>query len=323
MDQQLSFSDAEFTQKRRQTRKEIFLARMDKLIPWHRLETIIEPHYPKPGNGRRPYPLSTMLRIHCLQQWYSLSDPAMEDALYEIASMRLFAGLSLDKAIPDRTTIMNFRHLLEAHNLARAIFTDVNQWLTESGIVLKEGSLVDATIIEAPTSTKNQTGQRDPQMHQTRKGNQWYFGMKAHIGVDARTGLTHSLATTAANEHDLNQANNLLHGDEQFVFADAGYRGAEKRKALTTDAVQWHIAEQPGKLKRLRKHPRINKVILKTEYLKASIRAKVEHPFRIIKCQFGFIKARYRGLRKNDGKLAMLFALANMVRLDQMIRAQG
>ncbi len=323
MDQQLSFSDAEFTQKRRQTRKEIFLARMDKLIPWHRLETIIEPHYPKPGNGRRPYPLSTMLRIHCLQQWYSLSDPAMEDALYEIASMRLFAGLSLDKAIPDRTTIMNFRHLLEAHNLARAIFTDVNQWLTESGIVLKEGSLVDATIIEAPTSTKNQTGQRDPQMHQTRKGNQWYFGMKAHIGVDARTGLTHSLATTAANEHDLNQASNLLHGDEQFVFADAGYRGAEKRKALNTDAVQWHIAEQPGKLKRLRKHPRINKVILKTEYLKASIRAKVEHPFRIIKCQFGFIKARYRGLRKNDGKLAMLFALANMVRLDQMIRAQG
>jgi IS5 family transposase len=323
MDQQLSFSDAEFTQKRRQTRKEIFLARMDKLIPWHRLETIIEPHYPKPGNGRRPYPLFTMLRIHCLQQWYSLSDPAMEDALYEIASMRLFAGLSLDKAIPDRTTIMNFRHLLEAHNLARAIFTDVNQWLTESGIVLKEGSLVDATIIEAPTSTKNQTGQRDPQMHQTRKGNQWYFGMKAHIGVDARTGLTHSLATTAANEHDLNQASNLLHGDEQFVFADAGYRGAEKRKELTTDAVQWHIAEQPGKLKRLRKHPRINKVILKTEYLKASIRAKVEHPFRIIKCQFGFIKARYRGLRKNDGKLAMLFALANMVRLDQMIRAQG
>ena len=247
----------------------------------------------------------------------------MEDALYEIMPMRLFTGLSLDKAIPDRTTIMNFRHLLETHNLARAIFTDVNQWLTESGIVLKEGSLVDATIIEAPTSTKNQAGQRDPEMHQTRKGNQWHFGMKAHIGVDARTGLTHSLTTTAANEHDLNQASNLLHGDEQFVFADSGYRGAEKRKELNTDAVQWHIAEQPGKLKRLRKHPRINKVMLKTEYLKASIRAKVEHPFRIIKCQFGFIKARYRGLRKNDGKLAMLFALANMVRLDQMIRMQG
>ncbi len=152
----------------------------------------------------------------------------MEDALYEIASMRLFAGLSLDKAIPDRTTIMNFRHLLKAHNLARAIFTDVNQWLTESGIVLKEDSLVDATIIEAPTSTKNQTGQRDPQMHQTRKGNQWYFGMKAHIGVDARTGLTHSLATTVANEHDLNQASNLLHGDEQFVFAE---RSREAKRA--------------------------------------------------------------------------------------------
>lgn len=169
MDRQLSFSDAEFTQKRRQTRKEIFLARMDKLIPWPCLEAIIEPHYPKPGNGCRSFPLPIMLRIQCLQQLYSLSDPAMEDALYEIASMRLFTRLSLDKSIPDRTTIMNCRYLLEVHNLARAIFMGVNQWLTESGIFLKEGSLVDAMIIEAPTSTKNQTGQRDPQMHQARK----------------------------------------------------------------------------------------------------------------------------------------------------------
>ena len=169
MDQQLTFADSEFSNKRRQTRKEKFLGRMDKLIPWTRLENVIEPHYPKPGNGRRPYPLSTMLRIQCMQQWYSLSDEAMEDALYEIASMRLFAGLSLDKAIPDHSTILKFRHLLEHHGLARQIFDEVNQWLSEAGVLIKEGSLIDATIIEAPSSTKNRSGERDPEMHQTKK----------------------------------------------------------------------------------------------------------------------------------------------------------
>ena len=322
MDYQLTFADSEFNQKRRQTRKEVFLGRMDKIIPWKRLESIIKPHYPKAGNGRRPYPLSTMLRIHCMQNWYSLSDPAMEDALYEIASMRLFAGLSLDKAIPDHTTIMNFRHLLERKGLARKLFNEVDQWLTEANVLLKEGTLVDATIIEAPTSTKNQSGERDPEMHQTKKGNEWHFGMKAHIGVDARTGITHSFTTTAANEHDLNQAGHLLHGKEEFIFADAGYRGAEKRKELQGVKAGWHIAEQPGKIRALKKHPRINKRKLRTEYLKASIRAKVEHPFRIIKCQFGFVKARYRGLVRNDSKLAMLFTLANIVRVDQMLRAR-
>mgnify|MGYP000512817348 CR=1 FL=1 len=181
---QLTFADSEFSQKRRKTRKEIFLGRMDNLIPWKRLEKIITPHYPKAGKGRRPYPLSAMLRIHCMQNWYSLSDPAMEDALYEIASMRLFAGLSLDKAIPDHTTIMNFRHLLERKGLTRKLFKEVNQWLTEAGVLLKEGTLVDATIIEAPTSTKNKTGERDPEIHQTKKGNEWHFGLKAHIGVE-------------------------------------------------------------------------------------------------------------------------------------------
>ena len=321
MDYQLTFADSEFNQKRRQTRKEVFLGRMDKIIPWKRLESIIKPHYPKAGNGRRPYPLSTMLRIHCMQHWYNLSDPAMEDALYEIASMRQFSGLSLDKAIPDHTTIMNFRHLLERKGLARKLFTEVNQWLTDAGVLLKEGTLVDATIIEAPSSTKNNSGQRDPEMHQTKKGNQWHFGLKAHIGVDARTGLTHSFTTTSANEHDLNQAANLLHGDENFIFADAGYRGAEKRDELSDVTADWHIAEKPGKVRALKKHPRINKDKIRAEYLKASIRAKVEHPFRIIKCQFGFVKARYRGLQKNDNKLAMLFTLANIVRVDQMLRA--
>lgn len=323
MSQQLTFADSEFSSKRRQTRKEKFLSRMDKLLPWPQLLDVIEPVYPKAGNGRRPYSLETMFRIHCLQQWYNLSDEAMEDALYEIASMRLFALLSLDKAIPDRTTIMNFRHLLEKYNLTRKLFKTVNQWLSDCGVMMTQGTLVDATIIEAPSSTKNKDKQRDPDMHQTKKGNQWHFGMKAHIGVDAKSGLTHTLVTTAANEHDLNQLNNLLHGDEEFVSADAGYRGAEMREGLKDAEVEWLIAERPGKVRALKKHPRKNKAAIKIEYLKASIRAKVEHPFRIIKCQFGFIKARYKGLMKNDSQLAILFTLANLFKVDQMIRQQA
>lgn len=220
MSHQLTFADSEFSTKRRQTRKEIFLSRMEQILPWQNMVEVIEPFYPKAGNGRRPYPLETMLRIHCMQHWYNLSDGAMEDALYEIASMRLFARLSLDSALPDRTTIMNFRHLLEQHQLARQLFKTINRWLAEAGVMMTQGTLVDATIIEAPSSTKNKEQQRDPEMHQTKKGNQWHFGMKAHIGVDAKSGLTHSLVTTAANEHDLNQLGNLLHGEEQFVSAD-------------------------------------------------------------------------------------------------------
>ncbi len=297
------------------------MARMEALLPWAIMLEVIEPVYPKAGNGRRPYPLDTMLRIHCMQQWYSLSDGAMEDALYEITSMRLFAKLSLDQAIPDRTTIMNFRHLLEQHRLARQLFDTVNLWLSDAGIMMKQGTLVDATLIEAPCSTKNKRGERDGEMHQTKKGNQWYFGMKAHIGVDAKSGLTHSLETTAANEHDLNQVGNLLHGEEAFVFADAGYQGAENREELADVKAQWAIAMRPGRLKELKKHPRKNKAVIAFERLKSSIRAKVEHPFRIIKRQFGFVKARFKGLRKNDNQLAMLFTLANLFRVDQMIRA--
>jgi IS5 family transposase len=321
MNHQLTFADSEFNGKRRKTRKELFLARMEALLPWAIMLEVIEPVYPKAGNGRRPYPLDTMLRIHCMQQWYSLSDGAMEDALYEITSMRLFAKLSLDQAIPDRTTIMNFRHLLEQHQLARQLFDAVNQWLSDAGIMMKQGTLVDATLIEAPCSTKNKRGERDGEMHQTKKGNQWYFGMKAHIGVDAKSGLTHSLETTAANEHDLNQVGNLLHGEEAFVFADAGYQGAENREELADVKAQWAIAMRPGRLKELKKHPRKNKAVIAFERLKSSIRAKVEHPFRIIKRQFGFVKARFKGLRKNDSQLAMLFTLANLFRVDQIIRA--
>ncbi len=243
----------------------------------------------------------------------------MEDALYEIASMRLFARLSLDSALPDRTTIMNFRHLLEQHQLARQLFKTINRWLAEAGVMMTQGTLVDATIIEAPSSTKNKEQQRDPEMHQTKKGNQWHFGMKAHIGVDAKSGLTHSLVTTAANEHDLNQLGNLLHGEEQFVSADAGYQGATARGAGRGGCgLADRRASRQGKT--LKQHPRKNKTAINIEYMKASIRAKVEHPFRIIKRQFGFVKARYKGLLKNDNQLAMLFTPANLFRVDQMIR---
>ena len=233
---------------------------------------MIEPFYPKAGNGRRPYALETMFRIHCMQQWYSLGDEAMEDALYEIASMRQFAQLSLDKAIPDRTTIMNFRHLLEKHKLTRKLFKTVNQWLSDCGVMMTQGTLVDATIIEAPSSTKNKKNERDPEMHQTKKGNEWHFGMKAHIGVDAKSGLTHTLVTTAANDHDLNQMKNLLHGDEEFISGDARYQGAEKREELKEKDVEWLIAERPGKVRALKMHPRKNKTAINIEYLKASIR---------------------------------------------------
>ncbi|CAN8140198.1 IS5 family transposase [Thiomicrorhabdus sp. 6S2-11] len=317
---QLSFSDSEFTQKNYQTRKQVFLGRMEKLMPWKRFEAIIEPHYPKAGNGRRPYPLSTMLRIHCMQNWYNLADAAMEDSLYEITSMRQFAGLSLSQAIPDSCTIMNFRHLLEKHHLSRQIFEEVNQWLADANVGLREGTLIDATIIDAPSSTKNKTGTRDPEMHQTKKGNQYYFGMKAHIGVDARLGTVHSFSTTAANEHDLNQTHKLLHGEESAVFADAGYVGAQKREELKDHDVDWFISQRPSKTTALKKHPRKNKVALQIEYGISSLRAKVEHPFRIIKRQFGFTKTRYRGLAKNDNKLAMLFTLANVFKIEQLIR---
>ena len=321
MKQQLGFSEQELRKSLHRTRKELFLAKMENLVTWNRLVVLIEPFYPKAGNGRRPYPLESMLRVHCLQQWYNLSDAATEDSLYEIASMRRFAHLSLDKSIPDHTTIMKFRHLLEKHYLGRQIFDAINQFLEESGLLMKEGSSIDATILEAPSSTKNKNNQRDPEIHQTKKGNQWHFGMKAYIGVDVQTGLTHTFTTTSANEHDLNLAHNFLHGEEKYIFADSGYRGAQKREELKGTTAEWYIAEQPSKVKKFKEHPRINKVAIKIEYLKASVRAFVEHPFRIIKCQFGFRKTRYRGIAKNDNKLAVLFALSNIYRLSQLLKS--
>ncbi|KIA79293.1 transposase, partial [Chromobacterium piscinae] len=236
----MTFTDLELAAKKKRTRREIFLTEMDQVMPWAQLEAVIDPVYPKPGNGRRPYPLSAMLRVYCLQHWYSLSDPAMEESLYEIASMRQFAGLSLD-AIPDETTLLNFRHLLEKHQLTHALFTAIHQHLCDKGLMLKQGTIVDATLIHAPSSTKNAQGERDPDMHQTKKGNQWYFGMKAHIGVDAQSGLVHHVAGTPANVADVTMVDQLLHGEEIDVFGDAGFAGVHKRAEHQSRAVRWWI----------------------------------------------------------------------------------
>lgn len=306
---QLTFAEAEYENKKRKTRREVFLERMDGLMPWKVLEKKIAKHYPKGENGRPPYPLSIMLRVHCLQLFYNLSDPAMEDALYEIESMRRFAGLRLSDRLPDETTILNFRHLLEKHDLGKKLFKEVNRHLEAQGLILREGSIVDATIISAPSSTKNESGERDPEMHQTRKGNQWFFGMKMHIGVDDKLGLIHSIATTSANEHDVTVTDQLLHGKEKRVWGDAGYIGVDKRPEHTKRSVKWHIAMRPGQRKEL--DPKSWEA--KAEKTKASVRAKVEHPFFFIKQVFKYSKLRYKGLAKNSSRLHLLAAFSNLL----------
>ena len=306
---QISFADAEHAGKRKKTRREVFLDEMELVVPWKALLRLIEPHYPVAGRGRRPYPLESILRVHLMQNWFALSDPAMEEALYEIASLRTFARLSLTEAIPDETTILNFRHLLEESDLAEDILKLVNAHLARKGLLLKRGSIVDATIIAAPSSTKNSSGKRDPEMHQTQKGNQWHFGMKAHIAVDADSGLVHTVTTTAANESDVGQIADLLHGKEQQVWADSGYRGAAKRVAR--DDLQWHIAGRPSDIAKM-PDGRAKERVQRQEHRKASVRAKVEHPFRVIKRQFGLLKVRFKGLAKNTAHVVTLFALSNL-----------
>jgi IS5 family transposase len=306
---QISFADAEYAGKRKKTRREVFLEEMELVVPWKVLLKIIEPHYPVAGRGRRPYPLESMLRVHLMQNWFALSDPAMEEALYEIASLRSFARLSLNEPLPDETTILNFRHLLEANDLADDMLKAINALLARKGLLLKRGSIVDATIIAAPSSTKNAEGERDPEMHQTKKGNQWFFGMKAHIGVDADSGLVHTVTTTAANEADVEQVADLLHGKEEQVWADSGYRGAPTR--VDRENLQWHIAARPSDIANL-PEGRAKTKVQKAEHRKASMRAKVEHPFRVVKRQFGLVKVRFRGLAKNTAHVVTLFALSNL-----------
>ncbi|WDK51469.1 IS5 family transposase [Xanthomonas campestris pv. campestris] len=309
---QLTFGDAEGLGKRKQTRREIFLAEMEQVVPWQQLLGLIAPHYPVSGRpGRQPYALATMLRIHLLQQWYALSDPAMEEALHEIPTLRRFAQLGGLDNVPDETTILNFRRLLETHGLAARMLEAVNAHLARKGQSLRSGTIVDATLIAAPSSTKNADHARDPEMHQTKKGNQWYFGMKAHIGVDEFSGLVHHVHCTAANDADVTVTHALLHGKEDSVFGDSGYTGADKREELQDCEAAFFIAAKRSVLQAIgNKRERAREQ--RWEHFKASVRAKVEHPFRVIKRQFGYTKVRYRGLAKNTAQVLMLFALSNL-----------
>ena len=307
----------------KKTRKREFLEEMERVVPWAALVQIVEPHSPRAKTGRPPFAVETMLRIHYLQQWFGLSDPAMEEALHDVPLYREFAKLdgALDR-LPDETTILRFRHLLERHNLAPDMLRLVNDILQAKGLLLRTGTAVDATLIAAPSSTKNADGERDPEMKQTRKGNNWYFGMKAHIGVDAASGLVHTVVGTSANVNDLNVAGQLLHGKESIAFGDAGYQGVHKRPEAKGPT--WHVAMRPGKRKQL--NPFIEPQFLaeQAEKLKAGIRAKVEHPFRVLKQQFGFTKVRYRGLAKNTAQIITLFALSNLwMARRKLMGAQG
>jgi IS5 family transposase len=313
----------------RRTRKATFLAEMERVVPWGALVELVAPYAPEGRRGRPPFSVQTMLRIHFMQQWFTLSDPAMEEALHDVPLFRDFAGLSnWGDRLPDESTILRFRHLLERHKLAEQIFKTVNEMLQGKGLMLKVGTVVDATLIAAPSSTKNKAGERDPEMHQSKKGKQWYFGMKAHIGVDADSGLVHTVRGTAGNVSDVVQGNALLHGEEAEGFGDAGYQGVNKR-ADANAKVRWNIAMGPGKRRALDKSKAVDRLIDQLEKLKASIRSKVEHPFRVIKRQFGHVKVRYRGLKKNTAQLNTLFALSNLwmarktlLILDEQIRPQ-
>ena len=356
---QPTFADLDYESKKRKTRREKFLERMDGLIPWEELEERIRPFYPKAGRGRRPYELSVMLRIHCVQLFYNLSDPGMEDMLYEVESVRRFVGLRLPGPLPDETTILNFRHLLEEHELGAGLFEEINRMLYEveseavrraetawavpdettilnfrhlleeqvgrgsvrgaisKGLRLQEGTIVDASIIAAPSSAKNRAKERDPEMHQTKKGNEWHFGMKVHIGVDSQTGVVHSMTTTSANVHDLTELPRLLHGGESQVWGDAGYQGVDKRPGNRGLDVEWQVAMRPGQRRKL--EPGSPEAV--SEKRKASVRAKVEHPFLYIKRHFGYAKVRYRGLSKNTQRLMTLLGFANLMRAEQYLAA--
>ena len=313
MTHQPSFSQAEFAAKKKITRREKFLTRMEAVIPWGKLLAVIEPFYPKGERGRPPVGLERRLRVYFLQQWYGLADEALEDALYDSQALRGFARIDLAaEGVPDATPLLKFRRLLETHDLCKGLFAALNADLTARGLRLREGTLVDATLIAAPSSTKNKEKQRDPEMHQTRKGNQWYFGMKAHIGADRDSKLVHTVVVTAANVADITQTAELLHGQETQVHADAGYTGVEKREEITAldRRIDWQIARKRGQVKTMTEGAE-KETVKAAEKAKASVRAFVEHPFHILKNLFRHRKVRYRGLAQNGHQLCTLFGLAN------------
>lgn len=325
VNEQPSFTDIEYGNRRRVSRRERFLDTMDATIPWDRWVAVIEPHYyqDRAGKrGRKPVPIETMLRMYLLQVWFSLSDEGVEEAIYDSYAMRRFMGLDFATTqVPDATTLLHFRHLLEEHDLGAALLAAQNEIFTEQGWIMRGGSIVDATIIAAPSSTKNATGKRDPAMHQTKKGNQWYFGMKGHIGVDAGTGYVHSVTVTGANVHDLDQVTHLVRADDEVVYADAGYQGVQRRPDVTAgedlSRVEWRIAARKGALRAMTGPDRA------IASAQAGVRAKVEHPFLIVKRDFGFVKTRYRGMKKNLNHLNVLFASANWLMRGRALALTG
>jgi len=315
---QTTFASLAWNGKGKITRRERFLAEMGAVIPWPHLLRLIEPHYPKAGNGTQPMPMERMLRIYFMQNWFNLSDPAMEDALYDSESMRRFAGIELvEDAVPDETTILRFRHLLEKHHLTEAIFAEVRTLLEQKRLLLKSGTIVDATIIEAPPSTKNAEKARDPEMHQTRKGKDWHFGMKAHVGTDRR-GIVHSLSTTPANVADITELPKLLHGQEKELFGDQAYWSEFHRQCAKLSGIRYRVNRRGTKSTPLSEHQRrINRI-------RSSARARGEHAFHVVKRLWGFTKVRYRGLAKNTARLFTAFALANLYLLRRrLITPQG
>ena len=318
---QTSFSDLEYSLKKKLTRRDRFLSDLEAITPWASLLAVLAPAYPSGGGpGRPPIGLERMLRMYLAQQCFGFSDEGMEDAIYDSQAIRRFVGIDLSQeSAPDATTLLKFRRLLEEKQLTESLFQAINARLAERGLFLREGTIVDATLIAAPSSTKNQQGERDPEMHQSKKGNQWYFGMKAHIGVDAHSGLVHSVIGTAGNVADVTQAQALLHGDETTAFGDAGYQGIEKRPESLEQPVSWQVAMRPGKRRALSRSDEDEQQEW-LEQTKASIRAKVEHPFRIIKCLFGHRKVRYRGLFKNTCQLFTLFGLSNLMQACRYLR---
>ena len=315
---QMSFSSLAFCEKKKITRREQFLQEMDQVTPWPTLEALIEPFYPKIGNGRRPTPLSVMLRIYFLQQWFALSDPAMEDALYDSTSMQRFAGLELGQnSIPDETTILNFRHLLEKHDLTSQLFNAVNGLLQDKGILLRRGTITDATIIHAPTSTKNRDRARDPEMSSTKKGDTWHFGMKAHVGACSKSGLAHTVEISTASVHDSQKAEELLHGEEEERFGDRAYADEGKRQEYSGRGVKWRVNIKATRGRELTEREK------QWNKSRNRVRSRVEHGFGVIKHLWGYRKVRYRGLYKNRCQIFSLFMLCNLYRARKsLIRIQ-
>ena len=315
MKQQWSFTHAELSRHARRTRREVFLNEMDGLVPWADFVGLLKPFYGTHSRGRPPIGAERMLRLYFVQCWFSLSDDGTEEALYDSVAISRFVGMDLGRErAPDATTLLNFRHLLQEHALNEKMFAELNRRLGDRGLLMRAGTIADATLIAAPSSTKNQEKARDPEMHQTKKGNQWYFGMKAHIGADAESGIVHTVITTAANASDVSVVQDLLHGDEDTLHGDAGYQlGPERRQALAERGVEPLIAAKRGTIKKLREGSKLRAMLEKIEHLKSSIRSKVEHAFGIVKNRFGFRKTRYRGIAKNHAHLHTLFMLANLV----------